>query len=112
MAKDKPGSSAGKSANLPQSALLAAKQTAGGIDKPANRPIETRSVYEPIPVVGIGASASADLGHDAQPRAGGATVAKGSERWNISTPPTNAFGGEACSAVMCDLARWKQLPSI
>lgn len=57
MAKDKPGASAGKSANPPGSVSVADRQSADASDKPANRPIEIRSGDEPISVVGIGASA-------------------------------------------------------
>jgi two-component system, chemotaxis family, CheB/CheR fusion protein len=57
MAKDKPGSSAGKSAAPPPTASLADRQPAEASDKPDNRSIEIRSSDEPISVVGIGASA-------------------------------------------------------
>jgi PAS domain S-box-containing protein len=78
MAKGKPDSSAGKSGNGPRRASSEDKQPAEASDKPGNRPIKTRSSEKPISVVGIGASAPADWGHDAQTAAGGATVAKGS----------------------------------
>ncbi len=57
MAKDKPGSSAGKSSNHLSNAALADRQTAKVSNKPRDRGIETRSIDEPISVVGIGASA-------------------------------------------------------
>ena len=57
MAKDKPDSSAGKSANPSQGVSVADRQTAEAGDKPGNRAIETRSSNQPISVVGIGASA-------------------------------------------------------
>ena len=57
MAKDKPGSAAGKSASPSQNASLADERSPEASEEPANRPIETRRSDEPISVVGIGASA-------------------------------------------------------
>src|SRR6186713_956865 len=56
MAKDKPGSTAGKSAS-PSQPSLADERSSEANELPANRTIETRSSDEPISVVGIGASA-------------------------------------------------------
>ena len=114
MAKDAPGSIARKSASPSQDALFADERSVEASEQPATRPIGTRSSDEPISV-GIGASAD---GLESEMRFREFAENSADVFWIIGAANEKLeylnrayehIWGEARSAVMRDLKRWKQL---
>ena len=115
MAKDAPGSTAGKSASPSQDASFADERSAEASEQRANRPSESRSSDEPISVVGIGASAG---GLESEMRFREFAENSADVFWIIDAANEKLeylnrayehIWGEARGAVMRDLKRWKQL---
>src|SRR4030095_16627711 len=114
MAKDAPGSIAGKSASPSPDASFADERSEAS-EQRANRPIESRSSDGPISVVGIGASAGG-LQNDMRFREFAENSADvfwiidaANEKLEYLNRAYEDIWGEARGAVMRDLKRWKQL---
>jgi PAS domain S-box-containing protein len=116
MAKDAPGSTAGKSTSPSQDASFADDLSAEASEQRANRPSESRSSDEPISVVGIGASAGGGgLESEIRFREFAENSADvfwiidaASEKLEYLNPAYERIWGEAPGALMGDLARWKE----